>query len=188
MKLSILIASLHERQTQLAVLKSELYSQCQKLGMENEVEILPWVDSGELSVGEKRNDLLKWAIGEYVAFFDDDDFPTSDYMPTIFEGIKLNRDCVSLRGIYTTDGKNPEVFEHSIRYKAWRETLNEVKYERYPNHLNCIKREIAIQVVFPEIDHGEDHKWSEHLFNRGLIKTEYYTDKVIYLYRHNSKK
>ncbi len=187
MKLSILIPSLENRKAQLAVLKLELYSQCQKIGEENSIKILTEIDNGETPTGKKRNILLQRAIGKYVAFFDDDDFPTPDYMPTLFEGIKKDRDCISLRGIYTVDGENPEIFEHSIRYKAWRTTTNEVKYERYPNHLNCIKTEIAQQVIFPEIYHGEDKSWSDKLFESKLIKTEYYTDEIIYLYRHKTK-
>lgn len=142
----------------------------------------------EKSIGKKRNELLSIAQGKYVAFVDDDDMVSTDYVQTILEGCKSDKDCVSLRGVITFNGTNPEVFEHSLKYKEWKTTGNHIKYERYPNHLNAIKTSIAQQFKFPEINHGEDHDWSTQIHMSGLIKTEHYVDKVLYHYQFKPNK
>ena len=153
----------------------------------NDVEILIYSGDSE-TIGNKRNYLMQSAKGEYLCFFDDDDMPSEDYIKELLKGIESVADCISLRGIMTTNGSNPEVFEHSLKYKSWRTTKNEIKYERYPNHLNCIKSDIAKQIKFPEINHGEDYDWSKKLHESGLLKSEYYTDKVLYHYKFVTNK
>lgn len=153
------------------------------------VQILSRSDDGKESIGAKRNYLLDKAKGEYVCFFDDDDKPSRDYVKHVMEGISKGVDCISLRGVITWDGENPEIFEHSIKYPAY--VTNDTgfpRYERYPNHLNVIKSSIAKQFKFPEINHGEDTAWATEIKNSGLIKTEHYIDKVIYHYQFKANK
>ena len=83
---------------------------------------------------------------------------------------------------------NPEFFEHSIRYKSYSTTDNIIKYERFPNHLNCIKKSIANQITYPEINHGEDTDFAHKLYASGLIKTEHYIDNVLYHYKFITNK
>jgi len=189
-KLSILIPTIPERKEMFDKLKYKLFNQKQ-LFPESMVEIL--FDGGLAeSIGTKRNGLLSMAQGEYVCFIDDDDDISDDYLIDIINALESKPDCVSLRGVITWDGSNPEIFEHSLRYPAYvTHTLpvNGIKYERYPNHLNTIKSSIAKQFKFPEINFGEDTDWSTQIHNSGLINTEVYLDKVIYhyLYRTNKK-
>lgn len=198
MKLSILILTIKKRLDLLKSLLKEFENQISgdvvmaridrlRMIKFKDVEILIYSDD-VLSIGEKRNTLLDMASGEYLCFFDDDDEPAKDYISTLLEAITHNPDCVSLRGIMTTNGLNPELFEHSLKYKEWKTTKNEIKYERYPNHLNCIKSEIAKQIPFPNKNHGEDYDWSKKLHESGLLKNEYYIDKVIYNYKFMTNK
>lgn len=159
--------------------------------LDGTIEIL--IDHTEKdTIGKKRNRLLAAASGNYLAFFDSDDSPSPEYISTLREGVLSGRDCISLRGIMTVDGMNPEVFEHSIRYSAYKTNegvlFPDVKYERFPNHISCIKSSIAKQFKFPEINWSEDTKWATKLFESGLIKTEYYTDKILYHYLYRSRK
>lgn len=183
-KLSILIPTLVSRRELCDNLHWHLTRQ-----KTDEVEIISYEDNGEKTIGFKRNELLSWAKGEYVAFFDDDDQPSKDYVKHILEGISKDVDCVSIRGVITWDGERPELFEHSIKYPEWR--TNDTgfpKYERCVNHLNAIKSSIAKQFKFPEINHGEDRAWSEEIQRSGLIKTEHYVDSVTYHYQYITKK
>jgi len=182
MKLSILICSLESRVPQLHTLLDEIDRQIGD--RRNDVERLVLRDNGHQKTGYKRNALLDLAVGDYVCFIDDDDKISPNYVNILLEAIKTNTDCVSLKGVMTTSGNNPEVFEHSIKYKAYRTTDNPIKYERYPNHLNCIRASIAKQFKFPEINHGEDYLWAKKIFESGLIKTEFYTDEILYYYRY----
>lgn len=194
MMLSILIPTTSDRKDFYNSLMANLSRQVKNLSDKDgidywrEVQILKDPRGEEFSIGEKRNALLKTAEGKYVCFFDDDDRPSEDYLEMIIEGIRYNPDCLSLRGIMTTDGINPEVFEHSLKYNEWKTTENEVKYERYPNHLNVIRADIAKRFKFPEISMGEDHDWSTQVFKSGLLKKEFYIDKVLYHYQYRTIK
>ena len=189
MRLSILIPTLKKREESFYKLYFNLTDQISILKLDNEIEILLMIDSGEKTIGEKRNLLLHRATGEYVCFFDDDDIPSKNYIEKIYEGIKSKADCLSLRGVITWDGERPEIFEHSIKYSEWKTNdTGDVKYERYPNHLNVIKSIIAKQFKFPEINHGEDIDWSMQMRDSGLLKNEYYINEVLYHYQFNSVK
>ena len=183
--LSILIPTLIERKSILKVLTVELNRQRKDLP----VQLLILADNGEATIGEKRNRLLQEAKGIYVCFIDDDDSVSPDYIETLLTGIETNPDCISLRGEITIDGGKPEIFEHSLKYNKW-ETKDgaAIKYLRNPNHLNCIRASIAKQFTFPDKSHGEDHTWSIKINASWLLKTEYYTDRVLYYYKYTSKK
>lgn len=182
MILSLLIPTIDERREMFeniyAILKMQILNNENK----NQIEIL--IDNSKKTIGEKRNNLLAMAKGEYVAFVDDDDEVSNEYIESLMAAIKQKPDCVSLRGVITWNGGNPELFEHSVKYSAYATTTNEIKYERYPNHLNCIKSSIAKQFKFKEINFGEDTDWATQIFQSGLLKKEVYIDKVLYHYKY----
>lgn len=190
-KLSILIPYTKDRELMVVSLKNELMFSC-PANMLDEIEILTDPREQPTSVGTKRNSLLERATGEYVAFFDSDDKPCNNYIELLLEGIDKGADCCSLKGIMTTDDKNPEIFEHSIKYDKY-ETIEsakegEVKYLRFPNHLNCIKASIAKKFKFPETNWSEDTNWATQIHKSGLIKTEHYIPDVLYYYLYKNKK
>lgn len=189
MKLSILICTQPHREFYLHRILNHLIVIRTACGEDIEIVNDPHPTD---TIGTKRNRLLQSAKGEYVAFIDDDDLVSLDYFKLLFEGIEKGVDCCSLKGIITEDGQNPLLFEHSIRYPMYRTIADsvhgEVRYERYPNHLNCIKASIAKQFRFPEKNHGEDTDWATQIYNSGLLKTEHYIPEVIYYYEYRSKK
>lgn len=150
------------------------------------VEIV--LDKSNLSIGTKRNNLLQKALGKYVCFIDSDDWISKDYVKLIMQGIEKEPDCISIKGVYTEDGQNPCLFEHSLKYNKWETSNGPIKYLRNPNHLNTIRADIAKQFKFPETNFGEDHDFSKQLQRSGLLKTEHYIDEVLYEYRFISKK
>lgn len=194
MILSILILTIEERYHYLDPLLKKLVQQVSDLSKKDGIDYLDLIQilkdprGKEYTKGRKRNDLLKTSEGKYVCFVDDDDDVSHDYIETIIDALRYNPDCLSLRGEMTTDGRNPQIFEHSLKYKEWRETGNEIKYERYPNHLNVIRADVAKQFKFPEINYGEDKKWSDVVHASGLLKSEFYIDKVLYYYKYVTKK
>ncbi len=178
--LSILIPTVERHEKYLKFLFMELQKQISPY--ENEIEIL--IDGRESeTTGAKRNNLLEKATGEYLAFVDADDSISQDYIDHLIEVVNSGCDCGSLKGAYSVDGKFDGIFEHSLKYKEWKTTDKEIKYERYPNHLNCIKSSIAKQFKFPDKHHGEDFDWSTQVHESGLLKTEFYIPDVIYFYR-----
>jgi len=190
LKIQILICSLPERKPMLDNLVAELSRQFIENGTaQNGCILIDDAPKNVKSIGAKRNGLLKQSTSEYVAYFDDDDFPEPNYISDITAGANACSDCCSMMGIITFDGEKPEVFEHSLKYSEWKTNdTGAVKYERNPNHLNLVKRSIAIQMRFPESNHGEDHDYSKQLAASGLIKHEHYIDRPIYNYRFKPNK
>jgi len=179
-KLSILICTLESRKAMFNQLMVSLKAQ-----KTSEVEILHECDNKELSIGEKRNKLLKRATGDYVAFIDDDDWIDNRYVELILKALKGKPDCVNLIGIMSTNGRNERRFEHSIKYFNYFE-LNTI-YCRPPNHLNAIKRSIALKFKFPEINMGEDTDWAMQISRSMLLQKEAVIDIPIYHYRFVTK-
>ena len=172
-RLSILTATMHERNGVFRNLAKVLKAQSTP-----EVEMLAICDNGELSIGAKRNQLLEAAKGDYVCFVDDDDMISPFYIRGILTAIQDNPDCVGIEGIITMNKIGPKKFVHSLQYTDWFEE-NDIYY-RCPNHLNPIKREIALDIKFPETSWQEDQDFSMRL--KGKLKTEVFIRGPIYFY------
>lgn len=184
MKLSILICNLLSRERQLRHLLDHLDVQ---LAPGPDVEVLVETDKGELATGTKRNKLLRKAKGDYVVFIDDDDLVAPNYVPLILEALESEPDVVGMNLIMTTNGKKAERSFHSLKFKVWSEKpyglLNDHKvYFRNPNHLNPVKRELALKVKFPKINEAEDKDYSKRLLP--LLGEEVYIAQPIYFYLH----
>lgn len=176
-------------------------------------EELPVVHGGP-TIGANRNAAVADAIGEYVCFIDDDDMVRADYVERILKAINPNRsaleydsfyimdkeygyqlitigdmdswdfspDVVGFKGHYIVGEARPQLFVHSMQYKEWT-TVGAV-HQRCPNHLNPVKRELALQVPYPEKNHGEDQDYSMALLP--LLKTEVMIDDcIMYFYLKN---
>lgn len=179
-KLSLLICTLKERERQLNRLLMCLNKQ-----ITDEIEILIECDSRQITTGSKRNKLVERANGEYVAFIDDDDLVSNDYIEKVLNAAKLGKDCCSLQGEITMgirkNGKRIEVkriFKHSLMFKGWYESGG--VYYRTPNHLNAIKKDIVKQVLYKDITTGEDQDFSNRVLP--LLHTEVLIPGTIYYY------
>lgn len=172
-KLSILICTLPSRIMDFGRLIQILDEQ-----KTPEVEILHDPTEG-VSIGYKRSCLLHMAVGEYVCFIDDDDLVSKVYVSRILEAFKSNPDVVGLEGIITFAGKNPRRFIHSIECAGWYQ--NGGVYYRTPNHLNPIKRKLAMEVGFNDMSsHGEDQEFSNDILP--YLKKEVYVKEPLYFY------
>lgn len=165
MWLSLLICSTPKRHAMFARL--ERFLRTQMMTYPRQVELVVDFDEN-ITIGEKRQRLLERAVGHYVAFIDDDDWVSDDYVARLVEGARTGADCASLEGIITTNGDNPRRFTHSINHGKWY-TKDEIYY-RTPNHLSMVKRTLALAVGFISQNVGEDHDFSKRLLP--LLKTE----------------
>jgi len=175
--LSVLICSLKSRERTLKKLLTELNNQINSVSPAYSVEVLVAPDSGEMTIGRKRNKLVSRARGEYIAFVDDDDMISGNYIPLVMKALEKKPDCVGIIGKITIQGAVAE-FRHSIQYQGWY-TNGEVFY-RTPNHLNPIKRTKAMLVPFSNSNFGEDQRYSQTI--RRYLKTECFIDEPIYIY------
>lgn len=178
--LSVLICTIPSRKEMFDCLLSEVQKQIFTSKYKGMIEI--WHDdSVGITTGKKRNILLERATGKFVVFIDDDDLVSDDYIEKIVSCIDENPeiDCVGISGIITFNGKDEKKWHISKDYGKWFETLNE--YYRTPNHITPIKREIAMKVMFPEINHGEDFVYSMGVLP--LLKNECKIETPLYHYR-----
>jgi len=182
MRLSILIPTMYSRIPFLGKLLPQIHGQREDLLRRTEVLINQ--DMGIKSIGQKRNELLQSATGEYVVFIDCDDEISPEYLERIFEGIRMGVDHIGIMMSYEPDNGPHKLVKCSIEHKEWGEE-NGV-YLRGAQHVCPIKREIAILEEYPNISFGEDKKYGEAITKR--IKTEYLVSEPIYFYKYRSNK
>lgn len=174
------ILHLPKRHASYRALITELSNQIERSNAKDLVEIITEVDNGETSVGKKRNNVIDKAKGEYVCFIDDDDMITEVYVSETLNALKTKPDVVELVGFLP---KYNLPFIHNLNCGG--HFKKDGTQFRTPNHLNTIKTEIARQVRYPEISHGEDQDYSHRLWNSGLMKTEALIGKRMYIYQFN---
>lgn len=182
--LSICIATVPERRPLLARLLDHVYAQIIR-DRPRQVEVV--IESGHGTIGEKRQRLLEKAHGHFVAFVDDDDWIAHDYVTQVVGALERepDTDCASLWGIITENGDNPQKFHHSIKYEGWYRTADGL-FARTPNHLNAVRRELALKAGFQASNFGEDHQFSKAL--RPLLKSEVAVESVLYHYWYRGNK
>lgn len=183
MRLSILICTIPSRSEMLKKLTQQLMLLLGKYD-ESQWEVLIQPDEN-INVGCKRNILLQKASGDFVVFIDDDDEIHDNYIDAFMNAIELNpdADCIGYKGYITFDGVSRKDWVISITCKRWYEE-NGVYY-RTPNHISPVKRSIALQVMFPQIEFGEDFEYSMGIFP--LLKEEVFIDEQLYHYKFMAK-
>lgn len=184
MLLSILIASITGRERQLATLIEELSTQIKDCDAVELIEVIHCTDNRQMSIGAKRQALLEAATGAYIVYCDDDDQLSNNYLSEVLKALLTLPDCVGFNGTMTTNGKQSERWEISMRNKIWGKKHG--RYLRHTNHLTPVKRDIAIKVGFKDIRHSEDYEYSMGLIPH--LKTEVFIDKELYYYNYISKK
>lgn len=175
-KLSLLIASVFERRDHLTRLLAALVPQA--IDSLDRVELLISSDNKQKPIGEKRQELLEHASGEYVCFIDDDDMVSDEYVKKVLpllDGV----DYIGFRLQLYLNGKPQKPTVHSIRFGGVSE--DDGGYYRDISHLNPIKRSIALAGFFGG-GNKEDDRWASAIREKGLVKTEHFIDEVMYHY------
>lgn len=192
MLLSILIPSTIDRQPMLDKLVAYLQQQIIDCNAEIYVEIKTSVDNRQMKTGSKRNLLLNSCSGEYVVFIDSDDWVSEDYIKLIMEGIlsEPEPDVVAFNGWIETNGRNRQQWfiSKDLKWETKHDAQGNIYYNRFPHHLIPTKREIALQIGYPDVTIGEDSDYSARLAQSGLIKTEYKINKDLYFYHFSTNK
>jgi hypothetical protein len=180
--LSILVPTLAARQRLFERIFGELETQIDKSGLRGEVEILTLADQGEMPIGEKRNLLVARSRGEFIAFVDDDDMVSEDYLRSIVEALRRRPDvdCVGIRVLMFFRGRHPRHVAHSVRYTELGR--HGVEYRRPPYILNPIRRSIAQRYPFSNLRYQEDLEWAMRMSRDGALRNEVFIDQPIYYY------
>jgi len=182
-KLSILIATVPSR---IRNFYPDLLDSINKqIRDRDDVEIIGFYDNKKRTVGEKRNELLKLAQGDFLTFVDDDDRIADDYIISILDCINKNpdADCIVFDCITTIDGDkdNQTYSKYSINYE-YNQTGNQ--WRGKPAHTMVWKSSIAKKHTYIDKNYGEDIDWVKRACLD--IKNEVRIDKVLYYYDFNN--
>jgi hypothetical protein len=182
MRLSLLICHLGSRKLELERLRAIIDPT-----LTDEVEVLVETDRGILTTGEKRNRLLARAMGDYVAFIDDDDTVSPEYVPATLAALARTPEAThcELWGLYTPPRASEGIpFHLSMRYATWRNTPELL--ERPVDHLNAVRRDIALHARFPALDVGEDVVYATGI--APLLRIEAPLPGLLYGYDHSERR
>lgn len=162
--LSILTPAIPERMGKLGELCRTLDAQIVANALKASVEHLVFVDTrGARTVGEKRDELVRMARGEYVAFCDDDDLISDNYITHLTSAIlsvKGSPDVITFRQRVTYCGETGEV-EFGLGNINEPFTPGAIT-KRSPWHVCAFKASIAKAHHFPPSNYGEDWAWARH--------------------------
>lgn len=148
-------------------------------------ELLIASDAGEVSIGRKRQRMIEAARGEFVVFIDDDDTVSNHYVSSLLAAIRANpeTDCVTFRSVrYCDDAYDGDCIYslHNRTNDGFEERDGVRTYIRFPYHVTPVRRALALQVGFPELDHREDTDFAERL--RPLLRSEVHLPEPLYFY------
>jgi glycosyltransferase involved in cell wall biosynthesis len=186
--LSVLIPTIPERVNMFTSLFNEVHRQIAYMDSVHptlgKIEVIvddsPRFLDGGLSIGKKRQALLKRAEGNYVCFLDDDEGISPNYVETLVRLCQHNADVCTFRNIskletywmivdmsiyYTNDEATSRFI---VRRKAW--------------HICPVRTHFAKMYQFEDTSYAEDWGWFEKVLKHCV--TEAKTDAVIHEYRH----
>lgn len=183
-KLSILIPTLKSRTNQLLNVVSILNKQIKDCEAFGKVEILIDEDDRQSTTGAKRNRLIEKAKGSYTVFFDDDDEPLPGYISLILNAIESNPDVIPINGYMSTNGRGANFWDMGLGFGYSVKQLNgrEV-YDRFPNHIAPMRKELIKDFKFLNVTVGEDYEWAKRINDSGILKTEVRITESVYHYK-----
>lgn len=190
---SILIPSLFNRYEVFNELINKLEKQIEENNLKEEIEIITHIDNKNIRLIRKRNNMLLSSRGKFIAFLDDDDTVSDDYIKEIVKKIKENpeSDVITFKQHCNCDGWEFNLFS-DINSKVDKVKVSNNSYIRYP-WIWCVwKRENVVDISFKDsrdrINCGEDKEWLIQIMKSKKIKTETKIDKVLHYYRFDSNK
>ena len=184
-KLSVLIATLASRSNNLKSLLEELTHQIQT----KPVQIIWMGDNKSITIGEKRNNLLSLAKGEFVSFIDDDDSIADNYISTLLKAIQDNpqKTVICFRGTQNTDGHQDLPFQYDVNFgRNFKKAIDGHRWKvMLPDHLCCWNRGKLIPGPFPNKRLGEDHDFARKMAFTYTEEDQVLLEETLYHYNYD---
>lgn len=178
--LSVLVPALDSRDWRRLV--NSLYRQT-KFMSPGEAEVLVELDGGGMPSGLKRAKLAWEARGDYLAFVDDDDEVSPQYMLNLVEACRHGPDVVTFnvqltrRNQFRVPTTEPEVW----RLGMWDN--DRPRGRMSANHLCAWRRDLARSVGWcPALGYGDDQLWYKPLHASGEVRETKHLNRVLYHY------
>lgn len=174
MKLSILITSIDERQSLLSRLLFKLEPQ-----LNSQVEVLISQDNRIKPIGDKVNDLINNAKGEYVVLVDDDDYLADNYVYEVLNSLKDKPDFVGYKLLALSAGNYWFEISHDGNHRGEWDGINASNRGVSPK---CpIRKDIFKEVGFGN-SYTSDRDWINKVESSGKVIKSNYIDKCLYIY------
>ena len=180
--LSIQIPTILGREAQYEKLFTYLNKQIE---LHPEIEIISLKDNKELTIGKKRQLLLESTEAEYFVQIDDDDSVPEYYIHEVLKALESRPDCVGYLESVIMNGQQ-KIACHSNIFNDWNQNEKGYDYVRTIFCKDIIKTDLAKKIGFSDIRFGEDHDFAKRLKNSKLLIDEYFINKIMYYYSHNS--
>ena len=186
--LSILIPSIPKRWNTLEKLIKNLSKQLTQLRsheMLGDIEFI--VDAGEsfldggLSIGKKRESLVKQAKGRYLCFLDDDDTVPFNYCESLLRMCNEGMHVCTFRALIKLHDSWGLV-NMTLENKENEQYTPDRIIQRPPWHMCPVWSEFAKLYPFPDKNNAEDFEWFEKVLSH--CETETHTDKILFQYNH----
>lgn len=190
--LSILMPTIPERETMFNSLMGEVWlqraalNQCHPTLGDVEIKVdnsKSFLDGG-LSIGKKREKLVKRATGKYLCFLDDDEDIAPNYVETLVRLCQKHYDIITFRSFIKNDFYWGLV-DMSLKNPTNEEATPEKIIKRPPWHICPVLSKYAKMYDFEDINYGEDWKWFEKVLKH--CQSEAHTDQILHSYQHSSK-
>jgi len=187
--LSILIPTIPERGAMFTKLYNEVHRQIAYMDTVHptlgKIEILiddsPKFLNGGLSIGKKREALVKRSEGVYLCFLDDDEDIAPNYVETLVRLCQFNADVCTFRNISKFDTYWMLV-EMGLKYPN-DQASSSFMIRRRPWHICPVKSAYAKLYPFEDSNYGEDFTWMEKVLTH--CTTEAKSESVIHCYNHS---
>ena len=138
---------------------------------------------GGITVGKKREYLVKSAQGKYLCFLDDDDTIPNNYVEVLLRLCMLDQDICTFRSIFKCDFYW-SIIDMSIHHPENEQATPERIVKRKAWHICPVRSEFAKKYDFEDINNAEDWRWFEQVLTQ--VTSEAKCDMVLHQYNHSS--
>lgn len=185
--LSILTVSIPSRiDNSLTRLINKIDLQIKENNLEKKVEHLILIDNKVRTIGRKRDNLIQSAIGKYIAFVDDDDDISDDYVFELTNAIKNNEnvDVITFKQKCLIENDPPSIAVFGLKHDNedyWPGSI----FKRKPFHICAWRRELGQKYRVPSNNITEDAGWVSQMWDKAT--SEHFIDKILHVYIHNKE-
>ena len=153
------------------------------------IEHLVLYDNRARSIGCKRQSLLESARGDFIAFVDDDDDVSKDYVTRLIEAIieHPEADVITFDQAAIYNGK-PFTVHFQIGAKDEKLVLDGPDHQcitRGPWHVCAWRRTKIRHCQFLDTNYGEDAAWVAQA--RQHVTRAHHIDAILHNYRHDAR-